>query len=181
SVGLRRTTPRQRRPHAPLASGALSTPTALLAIDLGVRTGLARYDDSGRLLAYRSQNLGSRSRLKRAAHTLLAEHGDLDRLVLEGGGNLADLWKAAGLRRGLRVRIMDAGVWRRGLLLPRERRTGALAKEAADAYARRIIAWSGAPSPKGKLKHDAAEAICIGLWACVEAGWLDRVPADVRR
>lgn len=131
--------------------------------------------------SYRSQNLGSRARLKRAAHSLLAEHPDLDRLVLEGGGNLAELWKAAGLRLDLRVRIMDAGVWRRGLLLPRERRSGALAKEAADGYARRIIAWSGAKTPKGKLKHDAAEAICIGLWACVEAGWLPRVPNEVRR
>jgi hypothetical protein len=76
---------------------------------------------------------------------------------------------------------MDAGVWRRGLLLPRERRTGALSKEAADAYARRIIAWSDAKTPKGALKHDAAEAICVGLWACVEAGWLPEVPPEVRR
>ena len=101
--------------------------------------------------------------------------------MLEGGGALAELWKAAGARRDLRVRVMDAGVWRRGLLLPRERRTGAGAKEAADGVARRIIAWSGAPNPKGALKHDAAEAICVGLWACVEAGWLDGVPPEVRR
>ncbi|OZC02262.1 hypothetical protein [Rubricoccus marinus] len=153
----------------------------LLAVDLGVRTGLAFFDARGRLLSYRSQNLGSRARLKRAAHSLLAETPELERLVLEGGGNLAELWKAAGLRRDLRVRIMDAGVWRRGLLLPRERRSGALAKEAADAYARRIITWSEAANPKGKLKHDVAEAICIGLWACVEAGWLDGVPPEVRR
>ena len=111
----------------------------------------------------------------------MGEYPELDRLVLEGGGGLAELWKAAGARRGLRVRIMDAGVWRRGLLLPRERRTGALSKEAADTYARRIIAWSGAKTPTGKLKHDAAEAICVGLWACVEAGWLAGVPPEVRR
>ena len=101
--------------------------------------------------------------------------------MLEGGGDLAEVWKAAGLRRELRVRIMDAGVWRRGLLLPRERRTGKLSKEAADAYARRIITWSGAANPKGALKHDVAEAICIGFWACVEAGWVDGVPDEVRR
>ena len=154
---------------------------ALLAVDLGVRTGLAFYGADGRLQAYRSQNLGSRARLKRAAHTLLREHPQLDRLVLEGGGPLAELWKAAGARRGLRVRVMDAGVWRRGLLLPRDRRTGAGAKEAADGLARRVIAWSGAPNPKGALKHDAAEAICVGLWACVEAGWLPAVPDELRR
>ncbi|MEM1054380.1 MAG: hypothetical protein AAGI52_02545 [Bacteroidota bacterium] len=150
-------------------------------MDLGVRTGLATFSREGCLLAYRSQNLGTRSRLKRAAHTLLRDLPELDRLVLEGGGGLAELWKTVGQRRGLRVRIMDAGVWRRGLLLPRERRSGALAKEAADAYARRIIAWSGAKTPKGALRHDAAEAICIGLWACVEAGWLAEVPGEVRR
>lgn len=158
-----------------------SGPAALLAVDLGVRTGLATFDASGRLLTYRSQNLGTRARLKRAAHSLLRELPEADRLVLEGGGGLAELWKAVGEKHGLRVRVMDAGVWRRGLLLPRERRTGALAKEAADAYARRIIAWSGAPTPKGNLRHDAAEAICVGLWACVEAGWLAEVPPEVRR
>lgn len=150
-------------------------------MDLGVRTGLAAFTASGRLAWYRSQNLGSRARLKRAAYTLLRDLPEVDRLVLEGGGGLAELWKSVGVKRGLRVRVMDAGVWRRGLLLPRERRSGALAKEAADGYARRIIEWSGGATPKGALKHDAAEAICVGLWACVEAGWLPDVPPEVRR
>lgn len=132
-------------------------------------------------MRYRSQNLGSRARLKRAAYTLLRENPSLDRLVLEGGGGLAELWTTVGQKRGLRVRVVDAEMWRRDLLLSREQRSGAQAKEAADDLARKIIAWSEAPSPKGTLKHDAAEAICVGLWGCVQAGWLAEVPPEVRR
>ncbi len=153
----------------------------LLAVDLGLRTGLALYGHDGRLVAYRSQNLGTRTRLRRAAAGVLADYDGLEHVVLEGGGDLADLWSAAAQRAGLRARIIDAGVWRRLLLLPRDQRTGADAKAAADALARAIIAWSGAPRPKGALRHDAAEAIGVGLWGVLNAGWLDQVPEAVRR
>ena len=153
----------------------------LLAVDLGLRTGLALYGRDGRLVAYRSQNLGTRARLRRAAAGVLAEHGGLERLVLEGGGALADLWAGAGARAGLAVRVIDADVWRRALLLPRERRSGAGAKAAADGLARAVIAWSGAPRPKGALRHDAAEAVGAGLWGVLDAGWLGAVPDAVRR
>ena len=42
-----------------------------------------------------------------------------------------------------------------------------------------MIEWSGAPRPTS-LRHDAAEAILIGLWAALEAGWLADVPETVR-
>lgn len=153
----------------------------LLAVDLGLRTGLALYGRDGRLVSYRSQNLGSRSRLRRAAGSVLGDHGDAQRLVLEGGGDIADIWKKAAERAGRRVRVIDAGVWRRLLLLPREQRSGADAKEAADGLARSIITWSGAPKPKGSLRHDAAEAIAVGLWGVLDAGWLAEIPASVSR
>ncbi len=38
----------------------------LLAVDLGVRTGLALYGGDGRLLRYRSQNFGSAARLRQS-------------------------------------------------------------------------------------------------------------------
>ncbi len=153
----------------------------LLAVDLGLRTGLALYGRDGRLVSYRSQNLGSRARLRRAAGSVLSDHADVERLVLEGGGDLAEIWKRAGERAGLAVRVVDAERWRRLLLLPRDRRTGADAKGAADGLARAVIEWSGAPRPKGALRHDAAEAIGVGLWGVIEAGWLDGVPEPVRR
>ena len=154
----------------------------LLAVDLGLRTGFALYSTEGRLTRYRSQNLGSQARLRKAAPSLIAQHAEnLERVVLEGGGAIAEVWKGAARRRGVRARIVDAEEWRRMLLLPRERRRGADAKAAADGLARDIIAWSGAPNPKGALRHDAAEAICVGLWGCIDAGWLDGVPPELRR
>ncbi|MDX1421318.1 MAG: hypothetical protein R3181_15235, partial [Rubricoccaceae bacterium] len=149
--------------------------------DLGVRTGLAFYGRDGRLQAYRSQNFGTRGRLRRGASALLSGAAGLERLVLEGGGDLAEVWTKEGVRRGLDVRVVDADTWRRALLLPRQQRNGAQAKGAADGLARAVIAWSGAPAPKGALRHDAAEAIGAGLWGVVEAGWLPALPPPLRR
>ncbi len=152
----------------------------LLAVDLGLRTGLALYGADGRLRWYRSQHFGSNARLKRGAYGLLSELGEVRHLVVEGGGDLADLWTKEGERRGLQVRRVDAGTWRRVLLYPRERRAGADAKAHADRLARRVIEWSGAARPTS-LRHDAAEAILVGLWGVIGAGWLPGVPAEVRR
>lgn len=150
-------------------------------MDLGVRTGLAFFGRDGRLQAYRSQNFGTRERLSRGAAALLNEAPGLERLVLEGGGDLAEVWKREAARRGLAVRVVDADTWRRALLLPRERRSGPQAKRVAEGLARAVIAWSGAPAPKGPLRHDAAEAVGAGLWGVLEAGWLTRVPEALRR
>ncbi len=153
---------------------------SLLAVDLGLRTGLALYGQDGRLAWYRSHNFGSRERLRRGAHGLLLAEPDLTRLVLEGGGPIADVWAREGARRGLAVRVIDAAVWREPLLLPRERTTGALAKRHAGELARRVIAWSGLPGPTA-LRHDAAEAVLAGLWGVLDAGWLPAPPPELRR
>lgn len=158
----------------------MDEPASLLAVDLGLRTGLALYGADGRLQWYRSQHFGSNARLKRGAFGVLKDVSGLERLVLEGGGRLADLWAKEGNRRGLRVRVVDAHTWRRELLYPRERRSGTEAKAAADTLARRVIEWSGAARPTS-LRHDAAEAILVGLWGVLQAGWLSELPADLRR
>lgn len=44
---------------------------SLLSVDLGLKTGLALYGEDGRLLWYRSHNLGATDRLRRAAHVIL--------------------------------------------------------------------------------------------------------------
>ena len=152
--------------------------TTLLAVDLGIRTGLALYGEDGRLRWYRSQNFGSRSRLRRGAYGLLREADDLAAVVLEGGGDLATVWQREAERRGVPAYVVDADVWRSRLLLARNQRSGADAKAAADALARRVIAWSGAARPTS-LRHDAAEAILVGLWGVLHIGWLDSLPPDL--
>jgi hypothetical protein len=151
----------------------------LLAIDLGIRTGLAVYGRDGRLRAYRSHNFGSAARLKRGAPRVLDEWPELALLVLEGGGPLADLWAREADRRGIPVRRVAAEDWRTRLFYPRQHRNTRQAKGSADELARRVIEWSGAPRPTS-LRHDAAEAILLGLWAVLEAGWLPALPAPLR-
>jgi hypothetical protein len=41
-----------------------------------------------------------------------------------------------------------------------------------------VIEWSGAARPTS-LRHDAAEAILIGLWGLLEAGWMGRLPDEL--
>lgn len=153
----------------------------LLAVDLGLRTGLALYGADGRLASYHSQNFGTRDRLRRGARGVLAAHDGLTHLVLEGGGDIAVLWQREGEKRGLRVWTIHAERWRTALLLPREQRSGADAKAAADTLARAVIEWSAAPLPKTALRHDAAEAVAAGLWGVLAAGWLDRIPDAIAR
>lgn len=153
--------------------------SSLLAIDAGIRAGLALYGGDGRLRWYRSRNYGSRSRLRKAARTLLRGTPDVSVVVVEGGGPLADAWLREAERAALEARRVDARVWRERLLLPRDRRSGAVAKEQADGLARRVIDWSGAPRPTS-LRHDAAEAILVGLWGVLETGWLPDLPRELR-
>ena len=153
---------------------------SLLAVDVGVKTGLSLFGSDGRLVWYRSHNLGAASRLRRAVPRVFDEAPDLSRLVLEGGGPVADLWAREAARRGIVLRKIPAETWRELLLYPREQRTGAQAKQSAAARARRVIDWSGAPKPTA-LRHDAAEAILVGLWGVIDAGWLERVPEELRR
>jgi hypothetical protein len=151
---------------------------ALLAVDLGLRTGLALYADDGRLRRYRSQHFGSRDALRRAASRALDEAGDLRHLVVEGDAALARIWGRAAQRAGAAVHPVTAERWRGALLHPSQRRDPAAAKRSADRLARAVIEWSGAARPTS-LRHDAAEAICIGLWGVQAVGWLVALPPEI--
>ena len=151
-----------------------------MAVDLGLRTGLALYGRSGRLLWYRSKNFGSKDRLRRGVHGVLAGIPNLGWLVLEGDRSLAEIWKQGTRGRNVSVRCISAEVWRGKLLYPREQSSGPKAKQSAEQMAREIIAWSGAPRPTA-LRHDAAEAILIGLWGVLDLGWLKRSPPQIRK
>lgn len=153
-------------------------PPALLAVDAGVRAGLAVFGEGGRLIWYRSRNYGSVGRLKRAVYGVVREVQGLAQIVVEGGGPAADPWLKEARRLNVPLRQVEAGQWRERLMLPRDRRSGREAKDRADVLARRVIEWSGATRATS-LRHDAAEAILLGLWAVVELGWLAEVPLEV--
>ena len=99
------------------------------------------------------------------------------RITLDG--QLVGYWEREAARRGIGTRQIAAEDWRERFFDPRDRRDRHVAKQSADALARRVIAWSGAPRPTS-LRHDAAEAILVGLWGVLDAGWLDRLPDEVR-
>jgi hypothetical protein len=149
-------------------------------VDVGVRAGLALYGDDGRVVWYRSRNFGSTARLRRAAPALLAEIPNLAYVALEGGGPVSDIWEREAERLAATVIRVSAEEWRAALLYPREQRSGTQAKQHADLLARRMIAWSDAPRPTS-LRHDAAEAVLVGLWAVMSLGWLTAPPPSLRR
>ena len=153
---------------------------SLLAIDLGIKTGLALYGPEGRLRWYRSKNYGTAAALKRGANTLLNSIPDLSFIIFEGGGLLEAIWEREANRRKIPVKQISAEQWRHKLLYPREQHTGFQAKHYADDLARRIIRWSGISRP-ASLRHDTAEAILIGFWAVLDAGWLREIPQGLRR
>jgi hypothetical protein len=136
----------------------------LLAIDLGLRFGWATFDGQGRLLQYGSRHFGTRASLRKAIPQILSEHPGLQTLVVEGGGDLYVPWEKEAARRGIRVRQVMSQEWRAALLQPYQRKSGQDAKAAADGLARDVIERSGAKRPTS-LRHDAAEAILVGVWA----------------
>ena len=150
----------------------------LLAVDAGVRMGLAAFDGRGGLLWCRSRNYGTASRLRRAASGLLDSLPDLALVAVEGGGHLGEVWIREAARRSVPGRHVSAETWREALLPHRRRRDAAEAKRFAIELARRVIALSGLKGVTS-LRHDAAEAVCLGLWAALDAGWL-RPPPELR-
>ena len=137
-----------------------------------MRTGLALYGRDGRLRWYRSQHFGTAASLRRGVPALL---DGVSHLVVEGGGSLASAWSDAAVELDVEVRWVTAETWRQRFLYPREQRSGEHAKRTAAELARKVIEWSGARRPTS-LRHDAAEAILIGLWGVLDLGWLPALP-----
>jgi hypothetical protein len=106
---------------------------------------------------------------------LLDVESGVSHLIIEGGGALARPWADAAEARALDVTWITAETWRAPFLYRREQRTGEIAKRTADEMARRVIEWSATKRPTS-LRHDAAEAILIGLWGVLELGWLPELP-----
>lgn len=152
----------------------------LLAVDVGLRTGLAMYRRDGRLLWYRSQHFADAAALRRAVRRLLGEHEEVVVICIEGGGRFGEIWERAASARGITTRQVAAETWRGRLLFDRDQRDAKQAKRKAGDVARRVIEWSAAARPTA-LRHDTAEAILIGLWGVLDARWLERLPRGICR
>jgi hypothetical protein len=152
--------------------------SSLLAVDLGLKTGLALYGDDGRLRWYRSHHYGTRGQLRRGVWGMLEELSGLRWIVLEGGGPLAEIWKREADRRGIATLRISAEDWRSVLFKPGQHRDRDRSKSSAETLARRVIDWSAAPRPVA-LRHDTAEAILIGLWGVLRVGWLPAIPREL--
>jgi hypothetical protein len=160
-------------PDRAAGPGSASEPEPqLLAVDLGVRCGLAVLGADGRLRTYRSRNFGSVARMRRGARSIVESVDGLQWVVAEGDANLARPWFRAAERRGAHVRRIGAEVWRERLLRERDLLSAVDLKSVSILLAARFIEWSGAPAPRAPMRHDAAEAIAVGLWAALELGWL---------
>ncbi len=135
----------------------------ILAVDLGVRTGLALFNTAGELQWVRSGNFGNAARLKKAVPSYLDYLDKKSILVMEGGGILADIWEKEAKKRGLSVIQIHAGDWRKDILYARNQRNAASAKHHAVEKAMEIIRNSAVSAPKS-ITDDAAEAFLVGYW-----------------
>lgn len=161
-------------PAAPTSPEA-GDPPMLLAVDVGMRCGLAWFTANGRLCAWRSRHFSGRAGLRAGIDGVLRE-APPSVLALEGGGAIARDWERAAARQRIMVHQVYAEDWRAQMLYAREQRHGAIAKRQAEILALDVIAWSNAPAPKGPIGDDVAEAILFGLWVARHLGWLTTLP-----
>jgi len=147
----------------------------LLAVDVGLHTGLALFSADPRLLWYRSHHLSSPAKLKNVIGKILREPPRPTHLLLEGGGPLANLWLVEAEKLGINARQIHAQQWREQLFYDRQHRSGSQAKREADGLARQAITQLGGKNPT-TLRHDTAEAILIGLYGLLQLDWLDSWP-----
>ena len=89
-------------------------------------------------------------------------------------------WLHSAERLEIESFVLSAEVWRGCFLLPREKRNGLAAKETAIKKAREIIKYFGLSNPR-QVRHDAAEAVLVGLWGMLELNWLEEVPECLLR
>lgn len=172
AAGLSRSAEAARAP----TPRVLGEKSRFVGVDLGLATGIAVYSRDGRLESVRSRRFQSRDALRAAAGSILDEIPHAYSLILEGGGELAEAWERAARHRGILVRAVHASAWRAGFLYPREQRDGAAAKAHAVRLAAQVVAWSGTRGVAADFGHDVAEAVMVGLYGVMQAGWLSDPP-----
>ena len=147
------------------------TSSILLAVDLGMKAGLAWFDSHGRLLRARATHFANRTLLRQALPGIWREFPNVTHVVLEGGGPLAEIWLKSATRMGLTTTQISAEQWRAEVFTPTQRRKGQSAKAAARARAAEIARRDGC-LPCQEFPTDAAEAIVFGKWHAQKLGWM---------
>lgn len=159
----------------PSEAAAPSDREFLLAVDVGLYTGLAFFDRNARLLWYRSHHPAGAQQLKRLVAKLLRTPPRPTHLYYEGGGPLAEIWDKAAQELSIQQKRIQAQQWRQCLFHARQHSTSSIAKREAIGRARTVIEQLGGKKPTN-LRHDTAEAILIGTYALIDLGWLHQQP-----
>ena len=145
-----------------------------MAVDLGVKTGLAVYNSNGDLINYKSRNYGNAKRLKKAIYQILKEQENLHFLYLEGGGKLDKYWVKQAAKLGIEIKQLHAETWRKKLFPKHQAYYHSKpVKTYAEKQAKEILKAHAFPIPEN-LNKDVSEAILIGLYGCIEQGWINK-------
>jgi hypothetical protein len=162
----------------------------LLAIDLGLKSGVALFSSAGKLLRY-EQFLFNKDDIQVRTKSLLKEweqdareavaNGEtapfptrITHVAIEGADSyLLRAWMDAA--DDLCILRVSPDEWRAELLLEKERSSGSNAKAASRLIARQVVADFGLMSQhQGKFPTDVAEAVCLGLYVSGKLGWIQR-------
>jgi predicted phosphodiesterase len=169
----------------------------LLAVDLGLKSGVSLFNSQGALVRY-EQFYFQKDTLQRDAGKLIEQwqvdlndemtetddHDDkpykVTHIAIEGAdGYMLRAWAAAAPNQSI-LRV-SPDEWRSDLLLAKEKTSGATSKAAARLIARQVVEDFGMMERhSGKFPTDVAEAVVIGLYVARKLGWIHREPA-VRR
>lgn len=168
----------------------------LLAVDLGLRTGVSLFNDEGELLRFHNFQFESSEELQSAAFDLLyqwerdaskpGEKSSISRIAIEGGDPpLRKAWHRAA--RGERLILhVQPEEWREDLLSVKERQNGEFAKAASRHIARQIVNDYGRDGLErdlgdGEVQTDMAESLVLGLHVARRLGWIESRDPAVRR
>lgn len=176
----------------------VSSRQMLLAVDLGLRTGLSLFDETGRLLRYENFQFDSVEKLQKGAKAVIEkweadcngmnqneaekETWKVTHIAVEGGDPpLADAWRQAanGQRALLFVKPEE---WRTDLLTKEEMLSGESSKSASRVLAQQIVSDYGIKQHDGtEFQTDMAESVLLGLHVSRRLGWGELRDPAVRR
>ena len=179
----------------------------LLAIDLGLCSGISLFSADGLLLRYEQFKFSDQTELFEVAPRLLKKwemdfarvnlghgsspqnkSGKIAYVAIEGGDvPLWDAWKSAVVAMRPngssppQLLSISPREWRSELLSKKERQSGFASKEASRLIARQVVEDYGIMGAhSGSFSTDVAESVLVGLHVARRLGWIRRNEA-VRR